>query len=394
MRTYHCDACGNPVYFENSRCTRCHHELGVIPEVLRVSALEANPDGSWRALARLAGKGHYRKCENYAVHDVCNWMVPADSGNRFCIACELNAVIPNLARPGFAERWYRLERSKRRLVYSLLKLGLPLQGKARDPVSGLSFSFLSDADAPAGTHVATGHADGHITINIDEADPAQRERSRLDLNEKYRTLLGHFRHEIGHYYWDLLIRNSASIDAFRQLFGDERADYAAALDRYYQAGAAGDWQAHYISRYASAHPWEDWAETWAHYLHIIDTLETAVHYSVRIERQLPSGEVHRADPRFDPYRVERFDEVIRHWIPLTHALNSLNRSMGLQDMYPFVLSETAIRKLEFVHRTVRGHRRFDVGYVSVRDVDRYGVLQTVLWRLIGALIDRLGGGRI
>jgi hypothetical protein len=388
MRTYHCEFCNNPVYFENTRCTRCNHELGVLPEVLRVSALEPNADGSWNALTDLTAGTRYRKCENYQVHAVCNWMIPAQTEHRFCIACRLNDVIPNLSRPGFQERWYRLERSKRRLIYSLLKLGLPLRGKDEDPAQGLAFSFVADADAPEGQRVMTGHANGHITINIDEADSALRERSRLDLNEKYRTLLGHFRHEIGHYYWDRLIRDDPSISAFRDLFGDERQSYSDALDRHYQQGPPSDWQNRFISRYASSHPWEDWAETWAHYLHIVDTLETAAHYGVRIERGLPSGGVARSQPRFDAYRNEDFDEIIKEWVPLTHALNSLNRSMGLQDLYPFVLSDPAVEKLEFVHQTVLRHRRFDAGYAERKDVDHYRLMGNLLRRLLGYLVDR------
>ena len=281
----------------------------------------------------------------------------------------------------------------RRLIYSLLKLGLPLQSKAADPAHGLAFSFLSAADAAPGNHVVTGHADGHITISVDEADPASRERTRLDLNEKYRTLLGHFRHEIGHYYWERLVANGERLAAFRDLFGDERQDYSTALNRHYAQGAPADWQQHFISRYASAHPWGDWAESWAHYLHIVDTLETSVHYGVRIERRQADGSVHRADPRFDPYRADDFNEVVRHWLPLTHALNSLNRSMGLQDAYPFVLSDSALRKLAFVHGTILANRRFDVGYSVNRDVDRYSVLQQVLRHLAGFLVDRIKGSR-
>jgi hypothetical protein len=369
MRTFHCENCGNPVYFENSRCTRCHAELGVVPEVLRVSALQQRADGTWRALTRLAGGRHYRKCENYRDNDVCNWMVATDSDEPFCIACRLNRTIPNLGRPGFRERWYRLERSKRRLVYSLMKLGLPLHSKQVDPDHGLAFSFLSNADAPADSPVMTGHANGHITINIDEADPALRERSRVDMQEKYRTLLGHFRHESGHYYWDLLIAGQPAVGDFRRLFGDERRDYAEALERHYRDGPPAHWQQSYISHYASSHPWEDWAETWAHYLHIVDTLETASHYGVRTERRTDAGLVQPADPSFDAYRVERFGDIIAHWIPLTQALNSLNRSMGLPDLYPFVLATPAIDKLAFIHDLLRRHRQFDLGYAVDMDHD-------------------------
>ncbi|MCB1878353.1 MAG: putative zinc-binding peptidase, partial [Chromatiales bacterium] len=328
MRTFHCDHCRNPVFFENTRCTNCGHELGVLPDYLRVTALQAVGNGLWRSLMPAAQDKRYRRCENGVQHEVCNWMVVAEEGEAFCVSCRLNAVIPNLSRPGFLDHWFRLERSKRRLLYSLIKLGLPLQSRQHNPDRGLAFSFLSAQDAAPGEPILTGHANGHITLNIDEADPARRERNRLDLNEKYRTLLGHFRHEIGHYYWDLLIRDSEFIDGFRALFGDERQDYGGALNQYYANGAPAHWQDRYISRYASAHPWEDWAESWAHYLHIVDTLETAGHFGLRVERKRADGRVDRADPSFDAYRINSFERIIDHWLPLTYALNSLNRSMG------------------------------------------------------------------
>jgi hypothetical protein len=366
MRTFHCEHCQHAIYFENTQCTHCGHVLGVVPERLRVSALRPQPDGTWTPLAQ--PRQRYRQCENYRVHQVCNWLVTDTSGERFCIACRLNRTIPNLDRPGYRERWQRLERGKHRLVYSLVKLGLPLRGKQEDP-AGLAFSFMSNADAAPGQAIRTGHADGHITIDIDEADPALRERSRVDMQEKYRTLLGHFRHEIGHYYWDRLVRDSDRLQAFRALFGDERRDYAEALDSYYRDGAPPDWQDAFISRYASAHPWEDWAESWAHYLHIVDTLETAHFYGVRIERYRPDGRPQRADPRFDPYLAGDFAAILAHWQPLTEALNSLNRSMGLPDLYPFVLSAPATEKLHFVHDTVCQHRSFDRGYLPSAETE-------------------------
>ena len=202
----------------------------------------------------------------------------------------------------------------------------------------------------------TGHDNGLITINIDEADAALRERMRLDMDEKYRTLLGHFRHEIAHYYWDLLIRDGARLDAFRDVFGDERLDYGQALDNHYANGPPPDWQNRFVSAYAASHPWEDWAETFAHYLHIVDTLETSEHFGVRIARRLGDGTVQRSDPDFDPYTIDDFAPIIEDWLPLTFALNSLSRSMGQPDMYPFVLSEAVIEKLTYVHRVARESR--------------------------------------
>jgi hypothetical protein len=386
MRTFSCQVCGQPVYFENTRCTHCGATLGFLPDKLALSALQQGDDGLWRvpvvqsaALASPARKGlfggrfaarsarpvaappppepgrAYRKCGHYEQHDVCNWMVPADTDEAFCAACRPNQVIPNLARPGNLDKWFRIERSKRRLAYGLLRLGLPVRTKAEDPAAGLGFAFLSSQDAADGP-VTTGHANGLITINIDEADASQRERMRVDMDEKYRTLLGHFRHEIGHYYWDLLIRDGGRLEEFRAVFGDEQADYGAALNAHYANGAPPDWEDRFVSAYAAAHPWEDWAETWAHYLHIVDTLETSAHFGVRIERRLPDGSVQRSDPDFDPYTIDDFAPVIDDWLPLTFALNSLSRSMGQPDMYPFVLSQPTIEKLGFVHRVVRENR--------------------------------------
>jgi len=362
MKTFCCSVCGQPVYFENSRCTHCGATLGFLPDLMRLAAVVEGDDGLWlepvenpKPLVKAEPRA-YNKCGNYARHEVCNWMVPADTGEDLCAACRPNQVIPNLARPGNLDRWFRIERGKRRLAYSLLRLGLPMPSKSEDPKGGLGFAFLSSCDAPPGETVMTGHAGGLITINLDEADPAHRERMRLDMDEKYRTLLGHFRHEIGHYYWDLLIRDGERLDGFRAGFGDERADYGDALDVHYSKGPPVDWQDNYISSYAASHPWEDWAETWAHYLHIVDTLETTAHFGVAIERQMPDGSVQRADPDYDPYSVADFQALIEDWLPLTFALNSINRSMGNTDLYPFVLSQPVIDKLHFVHRVICASR--------------------------------------
>ncbi|WP_295541736.1 putative zinc-binding metallopeptidase [uncultured Thiohalocapsa sp.] len=388
MRTFACQVCAQPVYFENSRCTYCGATLGFLPERQRLSALEQGQDGLWRVpqpqpaaaeraaapllFARWFGKRPapaaapvaltptapraYRKCVNYAQHEVCNWMVPADSEQAFCLACQPNQIIPNLARPGNLDKWYRLERSKRRLSYGLLRLGLPVHTKAQDPAGGLGFAFLSPQETNPGEPVLTGHANGLITINIDEAHAPTREQVRLDMDEQYRTLLGHFRHEIGHYYWDRLIRDGGRLEAFRAHFGDEQRDYGGALDAHHANGPPADWQARFVSAYAASHPWEDWSETFAHYLHIVDTLETSEHFGVRIEQRLPDGTVQRSDPDFDPYTIDDFQPIIDAWMPLTFALNSLSRSMGQPDLYPFVLSAPVIEKLAYVHRVVRESR--------------------------------------
>ena len=377
MRTFACQSCGQPVYFENVVCNHCGATLGFLPDELRLAALTEQADGTWvpvRPTVKIERRGlfsrlfsrrpetpdasrasdrRYRKCANYAEHNVCNWMVPADSEESLCASCRPNRTIPNLATPGHAEKWYRIERGKRRTVYGLMRLGLPVRSRDQDPGHGLAFDFLSSHDAPPDEPVMTGHADGLITLNIDEADPAKRERMRVDMDETYRTLVGHFRHEIGHYYWDLLIRDGGRLDAFRERFGDERADYGEALEDHYRNGPPGDWQDRFITTYASSHPWEDWAETWAHYLHITDTLETAAHFGIEVERRMPDGSMQKADPEFDAYDIADFQPVIDNWLPIAFAINSLNRSMGQQDLYPFVLSAPAIDKLAFVHRVIR-----------------------------------------
>ena len=376
MRTFACQACGQAVYFENWSCNQCGATLGFLPDASHLVALGEDAEGCWTPLAEssalhrpgllarffsrrpapppmdIAGR-RYRKCGNYREHNVCNWMVPAQSDADLCIACRPNRTIPNLERPGNPQKWYRIERGKRRLVYGLLRLGLPVVSRDEDPEHGLAFDFLASQDVPADRPVLTGHADGLITLNIDEADSSKRERIRVDLNETYRTLVGHFRHESGHYYWDLLIRDGGRLETFRTLFGDEQADYGEALEEHYRTGPPTDWQDRFVTPYASSHPWEDWAETWAHYLHITDTLETAAHFGIEVQWRLPDGTLRTADPEFDPYTIADHQPIIDNWLPLTFAVNNLNRSMGQQDLYPFVLSQPAIDKLVYVHGVVR-----------------------------------------
>jgi hypothetical protein len=280
---------------------------------------------------------------------VCNWALPKYDDNALCRACRLTRTIPNLAREGNARLWYKLEVAKRRLVYTLDQLGLPLQSKHEHPAIGLTFDFLEDA--PTGGTVITGHAAGVITINLAEADDAERVKRRIALNEPYRTLLGHFRHESGHYYWDRLIRDSGRIEAFRELFGDERSDYQAALQRHYQNAPSG-WQDQYLSAYATMHPWEDWAETWAHYLHMIDALETAADCGILIKPP------RKNEPRLTHSPVEdadaRFDRMIDGWGALIYVMNNLNRGLGNDDALSVVLAPTSVQKLRFVHQTICG----------------------------------------
>jgi hypothetical protein len=350
MKLFECQNCGHPLYFENTRCESCGLRLGYLPVRGQVSALK--PDGTqWRALA--APKGRYRFCAN-AEHEVCNWLIHADNADSFCAACRHNRTIPDLSQPGNLVHWRMIEVAKHRLFYTLIKLQLPLVTKAEDP-DGLAFDFLAAPGTPTAAPVMTGHANGLITISLAEADDAERERQRNQMGEPYRTLLGHFRHEIAHYYWSRLVADSPRLQEFRDLFGDERKDYAAALQQHYANGPAADWPAHFVTAYASAHPWEDFAETWAHYFHMVDTLETAHAFGLSVRPKVSRGSSFATKIDFDAHHAE-MDRLIEAWLPLTFAVNSINRSMGLPDLYPFVLAPTVIAKLTYVHDRIRAQR--------------------------------------
>lgn len=341
MKIFECRTCGMAAYFDNTTCVHCGSRLGYDAASSTMQAIAPDGDG-W-----LDRDGRsWRLCAN-AAYDACNWLLPADDGaQRFCLACRFNRTVPDLSLPDTRENWRRIEAAKRHLFYSLLRWQLPMPGREQDPAQGLAFDLLADVTGPDGAveTVMTGHADGLITINVAEGDDAEREKRRAAMNEPYRTLLGHFRHEIGHYYWDRLVRDGGRLEGFRALFGDEREDYGAALRRHYENGPAPGWQDSFISSYAAAHPWEDFAETWAHYIHIVDTLETAEAFGMRVRH--PDV----ADPGrlFDPYLVRDVGELLQAWIPLTVAMNAVNRSMGQPDLYPFVLSEPVTARLQFI----------------------------------------------
>jgi hypothetical protein len=346
MKLFQCQNCGQPLYFENTRCERCGLLLGYLPERETITAIkpeEAAGSDAWRALADAK---IYRYCAN-AAYDVCNWLIPAARPDSYCLACRHNRVIPDLSLPANIHKWRALEAAKHRLFYTLLQLRLPLETQAESP-DGLAFQFLADV-ASSTSPVMTGHSDGVITINLAEADDAERELRRQRMGELYRTLLGHFRHEIAHYYWDRLIANSPRLDEFRRAFGDERKDYAQSLQDYYAQGAPADWSEHFISAYASAHPWEDFAETWAHFFHMIDTLEAAQFAGLAVSPKLAQtpGAVFDFRPR-----DTSMDRLVEAWLALTFAVNSINRSMGLRDLYPFVLGPAAVTKLTFVQQLI------------------------------------------
>lgn len=351
MKLFKCQHCEQMLYFENTVCGTCAHRLGFVSEIMNLSALELER-GAWRALA--VAKKPYQFCAN-AELGVCNWMVEADTPDKFCAACRHNRTIPDTGIAHNLIAWRKIEIAKHRLFYTLMKLNLPLDARNANGGERLVFDFLASPSQVDGPRVMTGHDNGLITLALEEADDAERERRRTTMHEPYRTLLGHFRHEVGHYFWDLLVRDGGLLEACRTVFGDETADYGAALQTYYANGATANWQENFISAYATSHPWEDFAETFAHYLHIVDTLEMARAFGLYVHPRLARPGEFDAQVDFDPYTVRDPSALIETWIPLSNALNSLSRTMGLLDIYPFILSPPVVAKLSAIHDIVHGN---------------------------------------
>jgi hypothetical protein len=325
MRAFSCEVCGQLLFFENSLCLRCSTPQGFLVEQLALEPLGGRPRCSAAEIA------------------ACNWV--AEREGSLCASCQLTRTRPNDADAEGLEEFAAAERAKRRLLFELVDLGLPIDG------DDLRFDLLSSRDAP----VVTGHSDGLITLDLAESDDARREQRRAQLGEAYRTLLGHFRHEIGHYYWPTLIeqRGAEELERCRALFGDERRSYEAALERHYENGPPSDWRERCVSAYATMHPAEDWAETFSHYLHIHDTLQTAAEFRLVVTGpDLGHGRDRVAAPG-GLTSDAGIDAIIADWLPLTYALNALNRGMGRDDLYPFTLAPAVIEKLAYVRERVR-----------------------------------------
>jgi hypothetical protein len=364
-RAFRC-RCGRPVFSRNDVCLACGTPLGYDPELVLLRPLAPTRDPAvWRAM-RTRGAGAaaplhtYRRCANWTSAAPCNWLLRDDAAARvqpLCRSCRLNRTVPDPADRDNAALWLKVETAKRALASQLIALGLPLASRvSEDPERGVMFDLLrSPVDGP---RVMTGHDDGLITLDVEEADDVHREKVRTEMHEPYRTLIGHLRHEVGHYYWLRLVPGTPWEEPCREVFGDERADYAAALQRHYAEGAPADWRDRFVSAYASAHPAEDWAETWAHYLHMVDVLDTARSFGLVAHHNEVQYEPFGADAldashASSPEDAAAFLALVNGWIELTGALNELTRSMGEPDFYPFVLSRPAVRKLGFVHQVVR-----------------------------------------
>ena len=369
LKRYHCQ-CGNPIFFRNSTCLACDTPLGYDSDLgLLIAIQPGSLEGTWERFEAISpapqpfeplsiqtGK-QYRRCANLPTTAACNWLIDEAQplANTFCLACSLNRTIPDLSDPAHPENsmyWGRIELAKRRMLAGVLGLGLRVASKFEDAAAGLAFDLVSNQ--PGTNAVLTGHDSGLITLNLQEADDAARESIRSAMHEPYRTLLGHFRHEIGHYFWDRLVQHSDWLVEFRQLFGDESQDYAASLQKNYTYGPPENWRLNFISSYASTHPWEDWAETWAHYLHMRDTLDTAGSLGLTMNAAslefTPFTDAALSDPQ--DITAASFLTLLNEWTGLTVLLNDMNRTMGQPDFYPFALPGPAVAKLHFVHRVI------------------------------------------
>lgn len=346
MRHYQCQ-CGNVLFFDNSVCVQCGAQVGY--------------DVAGDQMVTLDEAANFRRCENGLNYAVCNWVLPSERTEAFCPACQLNRTIPDVTDPANLDAWHKVEIAKRRILFTLARLGLSPVSKIEDPANGLAFDFLRP---DVGGQVLTGHEDGVITVNVEEAEESEREKRRAMLGEQYRTLIGHFRHEVAHYYWDRFFKDrpddDPNLQAFREVFGDEREDYEAALQRHYSQGPIAAAPGTFITTYASVHPWEDWAETWAHYMHMLDGTETARSFGLYSDAvPIPFTPFPTETVTLPPQLVwpegeqEEFLTLLHSWAKLAPAINEVVASLGHPTFYPFVFSESIIRKFFFVHHMVK-----------------------------------------
>ena len=336
MRDFLCPNCGQHLSFENSVCLSCGSAVGFSLDEMAFLVIASDGGG---ARSGAVDASAYQLCANLHIAE-CNWLVEVRPVRQLCASCVLTRTRPRDSDLAALAAFAGAERAKRRLVAELYELKLPVVGRDRDPHYGLAFDLLSSADHP----VITGHDSGIITVDLAEGDDVHLEQMRVNMDEPYRTLLGHFRHEIGHYYFFRLVEPRPDyLAAFNGLFGDPGAEYQAAIDRHYHQGPPAGWDARYVSAYATMHPAEDWAETFAHYLHIRSTLDTAAAYGLA--------------PATGTYQRKvlgpsAFDTIIEMWLPLAWSLNMVNRSMGKPDLYPFVLPAAVLEKMRLVHEVL------------------------------------------
>jgi hypothetical protein len=339
VRAFRCPNCGQAAAFEVQQCPTCGETVGYhYPSRQMVCAPSQT--------VTVNGHGWVR-CAYWERG--CNWLTAGDAESGRCYA---DSFVREGPAPDDTEAMAELDstlKALRRLIFELMDLGLPIHQYYADP-HGLAFDLLSSKTL--GRPVVTGHDNGVITIDLAESLELYRERLRIKLREPYRTMLGHFRHEVGHYYEMLLVQNTPLIDDARAMFGDDRQDYQAALQRHYQGDAPANWQHDFISEYATAHPWEDFAETWAHYLHITGTLATIADSGLVVEADRVKWDLsYNVDAR-ESYADGTIEDIMADWLVLSGVLNRVNNAMGRDDLYPFTIFPHVVTKLGFIHRVV------------------------------------------
>ncbi len=333
MKSFGC-RCNNRLFFESQSCLACGAICGLCSPMQRGGAFEptGKSTGGIEPMKCVQCSSECLFCDNRTHFAVCNGMIFSGAATGRCKYCDLNLVVPDTTISDNVERWRLVENAKRRVLRKIEKLELPVVDEARNQHLPLRFEFKVAVDGP----VSTGHDNGLITIDLAEADSVHRERVRVQFGETQRTLVGHFRHELGHYYWQLLVE-PFHLDEFRALFGDERdPDYVTAQKLYYDRRGTTGWQLNYISEYATMHPWEDFAETFAAYLDMQAIVTTARHY--------------------ETIRISKSDDALRRmfedFTDIAIVVNELNRDMGVVDLVPDVYNEAVLKKMSFIDRFI------------------------------------------
>ena len=348
VRAFACPVCNNFTQFEAARCRNCHAALGFHPpskSMLPVADGVAQIDGQrWVRCTQSETSG-------------CNWLAaeeqsPYERGR--CLADSLIRREPDASDTIAREKLVPTAVALRRLVYQLDDIGLPIDPFWRHD-GGLAFDLLSSYST--GEKVTIGHAGGVITIDLVESLDAYRESLRVRLGEPYRTMLGHFRHEVGHYYQHVLVESGSGahryLDDCRRLFGDERASYGDAISRHYKFGAPDGWHEAFISEYATMHPWEDFAECFAHYLHITDTIDTSREAGMVLRADLVRFSAPRDIAPLESYDDVPIERLLFDWRWISLFFNRVNTAMGKIPLYPFEIPEPVVTKLGFIHRVIR-----------------------------------------
>lgn len=298
-----CPVCGNEVFFDSLTCVRCGSELALDVDELGLRVLDLD---------------HASPCVRRTTW-ACNWRAVGPNAP-FCRSCVLVDAGGHDHDPAMVP----FQSAQRRALYQLVQFGVSTEAG-----SDLRFAYRS---SHAGDDVRIGHRNGEITLDLAEVDPAHREQVQATLGEQYRTPLGHIRHELGHYVWqELVALDPARLEAFREVFGDERIDYAEALARHYARTDDGSWYGTHASFYATAHPWEDFAESWAQVMHVHDVVETGASWGVVTA----------------PADLKDASAWLSASITASVAANELARSMGMRDLYPFALTPGVRVKVEF-----------------------------------------------